>query len=272
VISVPPLPLTREHGSWAVLAVPLIVGTTAGDGATWKHALLALAALLGFLAYVPVQIMLTSRSGRRVDTPEIHSALWWLWVLSPPALGALAWLVAGGEEHLLVWAGIAGASFMVHAWLFRLKGKSSWGDLAASIGLSAGAPAALMMDGTSTWAEALSVWLLVSLFFGCTVVYVHMKIRAVAAKLVGGSILSRLRFGWVTVAYHVAVIGLVIALVAAGRTNALAVAAYCPMLVHAVVGTIRRAGRVRFHRLGFALLGHSLVFAALIALAWKGGL
>lgn len=266
---VPRLPLTREHGSWAVMAVPLVIGTVAGEAIRWEHLVLAVAALAAFLAYVPAQIIWGQTHGRRVSVDLAHAAAWWVSVLPALAIAAAGWLAFEGAWEVILWGVVALMLFAVHGWLTARHGKSFWGDLVASVGLSVGAPAALMLDGSSEWRQAGILWMLVSLFFGCSVVYVHMKIRAVSAKLSAPSWATRLKFGWVTLAFHVAVIFLVAAIVAAGRTGLLALIAYVPMAIHAVVGTVRLAGPVKFKRLGFLLLGHAILFAVLMAAAWR---
>jgi hypothetical protein len=266
---IPRLPLTREHGSWAVMAVPLLIGTAAGESFGWQHVILIVAAIAAFLSYVPAQIMWGQTHGRR-DRLEVEAAAtFWISILPAVALVAAGWLVLEGFVDVVGWGAAALALFAVHGWLTARQGKSVWGDLVASVGLSVGAPAALMLDGASDWRHAFVLWALVSLFFGSSVMYVHMKIRAVAAKLSEPSWAIRLRFGWVTLAYHVAVIMLVAAIVAGGRPGLLALIAYVPMAIHAVVGTIRLAGPVKFKRLGFLLLGHAILFAVLLATAWR---
>lgn len=269
-MQIPRLPLTREHGSWAVMSVPLIIGTAAGQTVRWEHLLLTVAAVAAFLSYVPAQLIWGRRLGRRVDAASARAAEWWIRVLPAAALAAAAWLALVGFWEVMVWGAAALALFAVHGWLTAQKGKSFWGDLVASVGLSVGAPAALMLDGSSDWRQAGLLWLLVSLFFGSSVVYVHMKIKAVSAKLTEPSWEARLRFGRLTLAYHLVVIILIGAIVASGRTGLLALIAYVPMSIHAVVGTIRLAGPVRFRRLGFLLLGHAMLFAILLAAAWRG--
>lgn len=266
---IPRLPLTREHGSWAVMAVPLVVGTVAGVAIRWEHLVLTVAALAAFLSYVPAQIMWGQTQGRRVSPDLENAAAWWLSILPAVALAAAGWLALKGAWEIIVWGFVALTLFAIHGWLTARHGKSFWGDLVASVGLSVGAPAALMLDGSSDWRQASLLWVLVSLFFGSSVIYVHMKIRAVSAKFSEPSWATRLKFGRVTLAYHVAVIVLVAAIVAAGRTGLLALIAYVPMAIHAVVGTVRLAGPVRFKRLGFLLLGHSILFAVLLATAWR---
>ncbi|MEK6649515.1 MAG: YwiC-like family protein [Bacteroidota bacterium] len=266
----PRLPLTREHGSWAVLAVPLAVGTASSVQVRWEHAALAIAAMAAFLSHVPIRVILEHVAGRRRDDALLRGARWWAPILVGVALALTSVLVLRGATFLLSCVLIGGATLAVRSTLQRSGKRSSLGDLFAVAGLSLGAPAAFALGSRGMKDSAFILWVEMFLFFGCTVVYVHMKIRAAAQKLHAFSVRDRIQFGWVTLAYHVAVMAIVAVVVSAQRTPVLALAAYLPMSIHAVVGTIRLTGAVQFKRLGFMLLAHSAAFGALLVWAWKG--
>lgn len=268
--AIPPLPVTKEHGSWAVLAVPLIVGTAAAERISWEHVALVAAAFAVFLAYVPVQLLVVRPEVSGSRAAVRRSARFWVAVLLGFAVLLAGVLFARGEFHLLLWALAASAGFAGHAMLSRGKGKSMWADLSAAGGLSVGTPAAAMIGTSSVTMDVLLLWAEVFLFFSCTVVYVHMKIRATSSKLTQPSFRTKFRFGWVTVAYHVLVIAFVGAIVAHDRHHSLVLVAFVPMAVHAVVGTMRLTGSVRFKRLGLLLLTHSILFTAIMIAALRG--
>lgn len=268
--AIPPLSVTKEHGSWAVLAVPLIVGAAAAERISWEHFALVSAAFAVFLAYVPVQLLFfrPGLSGSR--TAVRRSARFWAVALLGIAALLAGALLVQGEYHLLMWAMLACFGFVGHAMLSRGKGKSMWADLSAAWGLSVGTPAAAMIGSSRSDVDVLLLWAEVFLFFSCTVVYVYMKIRATSSQFAQPSLLAKFRFGWVTVAYHVLVIAIVGAIVVHDRHHVLALVAFVPMAVHAVVGTVRLTGHVRFKRLGLLLLTHSILFTV-IMIAWLRG-
>jgi hypothetical protein len=269
-VAIPPLPVTKEHGSWAVLAVPLIVGTAAAQLISWEHFALAAAAFAVFLAYVPVQLLIVPSEASGTRAAARRSARFWAAVLLGIASLFAGALLVLGEYHLLMWAMLAGIGFVGHEMLSRGKGKSMWADLSAAWGLSVGTPAAAMIGSSRSDVDIVLLWAEVFLFFSCTVVYVYMKIRATSSKFAQPSLQARLRFGWITVAYHVLVIAIVGAIVVHDRHHALALVAFVPMAVHAVVGTVRLTGRVRFKRLGLLLLTHSILFAVIMIVALRG--
>ncbi len=268
--TIPTLPLTKEHGSWAVLAVPLIVGIAAAEQVSWAHLVLAATALAIFLAYVPVQFLLARSGSSGPRSSGVRAAWFWTALLLVTAGFLSGTLLLRGEYHLLQWALVGSIGFAGHALLSRGRGKSMWADLSAALGLSVGTPAAAMIGSSSGTMDILLLWAEVFLFFSCTVVYVYMKIRATSSKFDQPSLQAKFRFGWVTVAYHVLVIAIVGAIVVHGRHHSLALVAFIPMAVHAVVGTVRLTGNVRFKRLGLLLLTHSILFTVIMIAALRG--
>lgn len=153
--------LPKEHGAWAVLLAPLILGASAADEWHGNVVVLAIAALAFFLSYVPLQIILRHHGGTVQAPPRLHAAYFW----------ATVDLVLGG---------------LALAPLFRQK-----------------------------------LWLL-------------------------------LVIGVFTLTLF---------------TPRLAFAAFVPITLHAVYGTLKLSTAVRFKRLGFILVGHTLIFILLLGLA-----
>jgi hypothetical protein len=65
--------------------------------------------------------------------------------------------------------------------------------------------------------------------------------------------------------YHIAVISIIGALAALQFTSLVALVAFFPMLIHGVYGTLKLSGKVRFKKLGFLLLGQSILFGILLS-------
>jgi NAD/NADP transhydrogenase beta subunit len=171
---------------------------------------------------------------------------------------------------LLPIAGFAAALFLVSLSLTRHKPKSITSDLAAVVGLTMTAPAAMYVLTGRLQTDTLLVWLLNVLFFGSSVFYVHMKIRATGLKKEMLTWRERLLIGHLNILYHLAVLIILTTLVQANHTPALAFVAFVPVSLHAFIGTMRLSSRVGFKKLGFLLLGQSLVFAILISLTFVG--
>ena len=79
---------------------------------------------------------------------------------------------------------------------------------------------------------------------------------------------EKLSLGKVTLFYYAAVVGGVAVLAVAHIVTALALVAFIPMVVHGVYGTLRLSARVHFKKLGFLLLGQSILFGVLLSIAF----
>lgn len=269
IMSIPKPIITKEHGAWAVLFVPMIAGAAYANAFSWNIVWLAFSALGVFMSYVPVHTLLREFIGTRQGKEKLVAAEFWgavylgfgiLFIL--PLLYQQLWL-------LLV-IGIFGAgSFFGNFWLTRKIQKSIISDLTAVAGLTLSAPSAYYVVTGVLDTNAFVLWLLNILFFGCSVFYVHLKIRASAMKNNRWHAWEKLSVGKLNILYHCFVVTVIAVLVLYHLTPATIVIAFLPMVVHAIAGTIKLSHRVKFKNLGFLLLGHSIVFGIVFVLMMK---
>jgi hypothetical protein len=259
--------ITREHGSWAVFGVPLVVAGILGrEWFPWL-VVFGISSMAVFMSYVPVQALLRRGNASRPD--ERRRAVRWaagylgIGVVSaiPLLLGGWPWLAAFG---------IGGAGlFSLNHRLTRNVPKTIPGDLAAVAGLTLTGPAGLYVANGSLGSETWLLWFLFFAFFAGTIIHVHMKI---AARAHGDAPLrqaEQLRLGRGNLLYQSSAISSVVALAASGAVPWMTIAAYMPMAGQAVYGTFRLKRLLKFKNLGLALLGQSLLFGS--TLAWVLG-
>ena len=259
---IPPLIVTREHGSWALLVVPLVTGAAHGHF-TWLHAFLATSATAFFMSYVPAQTLLRGARGQSLDEGKRHAARFWGAVyvavgsvsLIPLLMEGLWMLVVIGASAMLLFA-------ITHALNIR-KSTSVVGNLIAMLGLTLGAPAAYYVGAGVLDRGALFPWIANILFFASSVFYVDMKIRGAPMK--GNRTIGEvLRVG----KHNLVFITLLWALVAIGGTITplppMAYALFLPMSIHGVWGTVTLGPKTNFKRLGLVLLAQSVVFGGMV--------
>jgi hypothetical protein len=258
----------KEHGAWAVLFVPMIVGAVVADRFSANLILLVLSALGFFLAYQPIQILLRNLQNQKLPAEKLRAAKMW----SPAFLAwgfiPSAFLLVQGLWLLLPIGVFAFAAFFLNYALTRNRPKSIGSDFAAVAGLTMTGPAASYVITGSLELEALIVWLLNVLFFGSSVFYVHMKIRASGLKKEVMTGRDKFLLGRYTILYHIVLLATVSGFTFVSETPALAVAAFIPVSLHALIGTVRLSSRVRFKVLGFLLLGQSVFFALLLSMSF----
>jgi len=289
-MSIPKPIITKEHGSWAVLFVPMVVGAAYTKTFSWNVVWLALSALGVFMSYVPVHTLLREFIGMPQGKDKVSAARFWAVVYL--ACGVLFVLPLLYQQLWLLFViGIFGAvSFFGNFFLTRLRAetipvsdnagthsgvqarkiqKSVASDLTAVAGLALSAPAAYYVTTGKLDMLAVGAWLLNVLFFGCSVFYAHLKIHASKLRKDSWQLHEKWSAGKSTLLYHVTAIGLVRIMVVNGLAPFLSVLAFAPMFFHAVIGTAKIEQRVKFKNLGFMLLGHSVVYGAVLILLMR---
>ncbi len=257
--------IPKEHGAWAVLFVPMAIAAALEERISVNFIILALASLSVFLAYHPIQIILRNTIGAKQPVERVMAARTWaaLYLITAAFLGGI--LLYQGFR-LLAPIGLLGAAlFVLNFFLTRIGPKSVSSDFSAVAGLTLTGPSASYVLTGDLTAGTVSAWLLTILFFGSSVFYVHMKIAATGFKRESMSWRDRFSVGQLNLLYHVVVLVILFVLIANRFTPLLAMLAFVPIFLHAVFGTIRLSSGVRFKRLGFLLLGHSLIFGVLLS-------
>jgi hypothetical protein len=270
VNKIPAPVITKEHGSWAVLLVPIFVSTGVTGMLTMNFFFLALSALAFFLAYTPGHTLLRHYFGSHRHQEKVEQAKFWTVTYLVIGITFTVRLLITGYTLLILFGGLAMISFLGNFFVTRRYSKSIVSDLLAAAGLTLGGPSAYYVLTGRVDSTALLLYIFNFLFFGCSVFYVHMKIRASGTKKSGMTWVDKISIGKLNLAYHIAIVSLVGTLVALHTTSIFALLAFGPMFVHAVFGTLKLSSKVRFKNLGFLLLAQSVVFGMLLTLVeWK---
>jgi len=265
----PPIP--KEHGSWAMLIVPLVVGLSVAPGWHWRSPVLWVAALAFFLLRYPLAMLVKTRrraaSSQRVEL--------WRWAAIYGGLAGLCggWLVLANGLWWLVPMSLLGALLVVlHLWLVaRRQEMSVTGELSAIIGLAMGAPMAYYVAGGQLDAIALLLWLINGLYFGGTVFYIKLKVRQQPRSPAPDKISERLLKARACLTYQTFALTLVILLVAWQKAPLLSLLAFLPATVKIGYGALHWQDKksLSLVRLGVTEIFHSVAFAVLIIVAFR---
>ncbi|MFC0647298.1 YwiC-like family protein [Cellulomonas phragmiteti] len=159
----------RQHGAWAMVLVPPLVGGALG-GWSWRHVLLVDAWLVGYLAYHAAGLWL--RSGRR---PRYRAPV----VVYGAAGAALLGALLAVAPRLLVWAPAFALLLTASLVASRRRADRSWGNDAVTVVAAALLTPVAAALGTAA-ARPVDVWtataVLAAYFLG-TVPYVKSLIR-----------------------------------------------------------------------------------------------
>ena len=270
VNKIPAPVITKEHGSWAVLLIPIFASAGVAGMVSVNFFFLALSALAFFLAYTPGTILLRDYVGSHQRQEKSEQAKFWTSTYLVIGIAFAVRLLMTGYTLLIVFGALAVISFLSNFFVARRFSKSIVSDLLAAAGLTLGGPSAYYVLTGRIDSTALLLYFFNFLFFGSSIFYVHMKIRASGTKRSAMTWIDKISLGKLNLVYHAVVISLIGALAALHITSIFALLIFGPMIVHAVFGTMKLSGKVRFKNLGFVLLGQAVVFGALLTFVeWK---
>ena len=256
--------IPKEHGALAVVFVPMVIGASVTQSFSPWVILLAASTLGFFLSYVPMQTLVRGLLDGSRDAAIIRESKLWAGIYIGAGTIFLVPMLLNGHWMIVPLGAVGAASFMLRASLERWFHGRVLVDLIAVVGLTVSAPATYVVSSGLFDQTAATLWILNALFFGCTVVYVHLKIRGSASKKRRLGWSDKIRLGTLNLLYHLLALSFVIFLVAVHYTPRIAIIAFAPMTMHAIYGTVSLSGQVRFKRLGFILVGQSVLFAVLL--------
>ncbi len=265
-MKIPKLVVTKEHGSWAVVLVPMVVGAGAARRFAAEEVLVFVSVVCVFMSYVPVQMLLRDRFAQSLAREKVDQSRFWSITFGLGAALSGVILLGRGYWLLMLIAGAGVTCFLGNFLVVRFFRKNLFSDLVAVTGLTLGALAVYYGATRTIDQSAFVTWMLTLLFFWSGVFYVHMKMVASGLKRASFSLIEKIRIGKLNLAYHVAMVILVMSFAGLHFIPSLVILAFLPMMVHAFVGTFTLSSHVRYRALGFALLAQSVVFSSVLLL------
>ncbi len=258
----------REHGAWGMLLVPLATGAAIASGGSYPLLWFTIAAVSLFWLRTPVEALLGTSVIRARTTDERRSAWTAVGGLGALSLACLAALFWGGQHlDLLAIGAIAGSAFAVQAPLKRQRRFRALAEIIGSIGLTSTAASAYYLVTTKFGATAIALWAINWLFAAEQIDFVQTRIRG--AKLANYA--ERFARGKNYILAASGILLAVLALSLAKLAPGLAILAFVPAIIRAVVWFTSKHKALDVHRLGWMELGNSLTFAVLLVLAYRVG-
>lgn len=255
----------KEHGAWAMLYTPFVLGAAAARQVPWTLLLLLAAATLLFIARESMALWL--RAGRQHKEPGPLGRQMVLQLLLGAGCGA-ALVALERRFELLPLAAFAALLFAVQfVQLRRREQRSMTAEILAIVGLTSTAPAAFCVAHGGFGAAALWLWLLSALYFASSVFYVKLRV----ADLQPRRIHEQRKLRLAAAVYHVAVAAVVLTLVRYDAFGALLLLGFAPILARTAWTLWRPARTVSLRRLGVLEIFYSVLFLVCTAWALQGG-
>ncbi len=263
------IPLPKEHGSWAMFAIPLGIGIVVAGVWRFELGLLLVAALGFFLMRYPLATLVKTR---KRPSPE-RKILWrWAGIYAAIAAAAGTTLVLAYRLWWLAPMGAFGVALVAYnLWLIsRRKEMTLRGELPGIVGLAMGAPMAYYVARGVLDETALLLWLINALYFGGTVFYVKLKVRQQPKQSPPPLLPDRFRAAKASLTYHTVALGVAVILTMLSIAPPLTPLAFLPMLLKAWYGAWQWQDRKSLNlvRLGINEAVFSLTFAAIVIAAF----
>lgn len=255
--------LPREHGAWAILLAPILLGLLAAPVFSPLAAVLfVLGALAVFLSRAPLQALLAKPGDRR--------ARGWLAFYAALAAGAFVPLILLLGCWKLLYFAVPSGLLLAENLLANKAGRrfSAFNEAAGVFGLCLGAPAAYYAASFQLDARAWSIWLLCSAFFLGPIFYVKMAALQHRAAADPGALPGLAAMRGRSTLYHGLTLAAVAAWAATGGVPAAAAIPFAAAFLKTVLRGLRAPERVDFKALGYSEVGYSALFVAVLGFAF----
>ena len=282
------LMLPREHGAWAMLLMPYLVGTVVAGGFGQESFLLLVSVLLLFMSSRPLEVLLQSRPATDADHggraeaadpgADASRAAWktaaeqrrqasfrlavYLWF--GVALGVL---VASRRWALLPLGALASALLVARPALRRRYLDRSWPARLTSIAaLAIAGPAAYYAASGLLDRRAFAVWALGFFYSGGSLFYVRLFNHPTGKRMSSSRSDGQARAKRQLLAYLAVCFACLAGLSALGWLPMAGMMALVPMAVKSAWALARPGHRPTLRRIGYGEIVHTVLFGVLAAL------
>lgn len=260
--------VTNEHGSWALLLSPLLIGLFAGGQLTPASIFLVAAALIGFLIRHPILIIVKIYSGRR-SRRDLPAAVFWSVVYGLLGLIMMTGLAQQGFGYLIL---LAVPGILIFVWQLVLVSRRSERrqmgvEIVGTGVLALTAPAAMWVGIGEPVSLGWLLWILVWLQSAASIVYAYLRLEQRQLKE-APELPERIRMAQRALTYSTFNVVVIFALALGNVVSLLLAAPYLVQWGESIWGSLRPAVGVRPTSIGLRQTIVTSLFTVLFILAW----
>jgi hypothetical protein len=255
--------LPKEHGAWAMLYVPFVLGVTVAGRVNWPVLLLLLSATAVFISRESLLVYWRARARGR-DAAEAGRTLW-LYLALAAAFGSP--LIFAFKLFWLIPLGVIGAALLLANGVqaTRLEERATMSEVMAIGGLTLTAPAAYYAASGRWDVMAFWLWLMSALYMASSVFYIKLRVYRLNPRKQAEQRQALRSCAF----YHAFLIVALPALIFAGSLRLFIFAAFAPALVRTFWGMMAPKPKVNLTRAGILEIVYSLVFLTCAALGFR---
>ncbi|MBL8166624.1 MAG: YwiC-like family protein [Acidobacteria bacterium] len=260
------LKLPKEHGAWAMLYVPFVLGAIVGGDFGLPIVLLLLAVTALFIARESLLVWWRAHNRRRTTDNARQAGRLLLFY------GAIA--VTSGIPLLLVYRlywllplALLGCILLAvngkQATEFADRSVAS--EVMAIIGLTMTAPAAYLAARGQNAAVTLWLWALSAAYFASSVFYVKLRVTGLHAKRPK----DKQRARWQCVGYHAFLLLSLLALAVTRSLPLFALIAFAPVLARTTWSLFKPTETLNLKHIGLSEIAYALIFLLFTTLTFR---
>jgi hypothetical protein len=263
----------REHGAWAILILPYVIGTVVGGGFSGKSFLGLVSIILLFLGRQPLGMMAKSwvRREKRSGRPSSTGLMLSFMLLSSTGTGLLLWLVIKSRVWDLLLIG-SGALFLIlfHTFLTAHgKARTVVGEIIGVAALTSTAPLGFLLSSMKISQEVFVLWLLNLMYFSGSIFYIKMRKKGLLSRKNLHPLPKNMNLVRECLAYLLVLVIILGLLMWTGSIPVLVTLAFVPMIFHSMLGILILRPRFEIIKQGVIQTQVALVYAVLFILFWK---
>lgn len=265
--------IPKEHGAWAMLILPYVIGAVVGRGFSGKSFLGLVAVILLFLARQPLGILakgLVLKGKRAEKLPSIELLLSFI-LLSSTGSGLFLWLILKLRVWELLLIGLWALFLILFHTFLTVHGKARTviGEIIGIATLTLTAPVSYFLSGMGFSDDVFILWLLNIFYFSGSIFYIKMRKRAVLSRKGLHTFPKNMNMVKECLAYLLALAIILILLISTGSIPVLLSLAFMPMIVHTLWGILILRPRFAIIKQGIIQTQMALVYTILFIILWK---
>lgn len=251
------LKLPREHGAWAMVYVPFVLGVAVAGTVNLAVVLLLVATSALFISRESLLVWWRAQKRGRQTQSAADSQRLLLIYLLVAALTGLP-LILGYKFYGLLLFGLLGATLLIlNGWKATdFEDRTVQSELLAIAGMTMTAPAAYYVASGQWGPKTFWLWALSAAYFASSVFYVKLRVSGLHAKKPD----DKQRARWQCAIYHGFLLASLLALAFTRSLSLFLLIAFAPVLARTAWSLFKPSSQLNLKRIGIAEIIYSLIF------------
>ena len=251
------LKLPKEHGAWAMLYVPFVLGIAVAGTINLAVLLLLLATTALFVSRESLLVWWRARKRGRQNQSAMESQRLLLLYGAVATLTGLPLILVYQFYWLLLFGLLGAALLIINGWkATEFEDRTVQSEVLAIAGMTMTAPAAYYVASGQWGSKALWLWALSAAYFASSVFYIKLRVTGLHSKKPD----DKRRARWQCVGYHGFLLVSLLALAITRSLPLFLLIAFAPVLARTAWSLFKPSNQLNLKQIGIAEIIYSLIF------------